>query len=470
MGALLGLLAASCAAAALPRLEVSANRRYLVTEAGAPFFYLGDTAWQLLQRLDRGEIDHYLRVRAAQRFTVVQCVILTELDGLETPNRENVLPLHDLDPTQPNEAYFDLVDFLVERAAAHGLYVALLPTWGSHVEDKEHPLFRNYHLFTPDKAEVYGRWLGERYRSRTNVVWMLGGDRAPTGQEATWSAMAAGLRAANPEALLTYHTRGYSAAAQFWNDAPWLDFNLLQSGHARFSARNWAMIEREYQRSPVRPVFDAEPCYEAHPAAFDPVNPPFTDYDVRKAAYWAVFAGAFGHTYGHNSVWQMYRPNEDKPIVGATSSWRESLAAPGAGQMRHLRALMESRPYLSRIPDQSLVNDVGTDTDHVQVTRDGTVGRKDATTILVYLALYRGLRVDTSVLPAARLRCWWYDPRTGAALPLGEIENSGTFTPGAGWKITPDLGGPDWVLVIDDAAAGYGPPGLSPWSTVQSTE
>ena len=443
-------------------LRVSENRRYLVRGDGTPFFYLGDTAWQLLQRLDRGEMEHYLEIRARQRFTVVQCVILGELDGLETPNREGAVPLHDLDPARPNPAYFELVDHLVDRAAAHGLHVALLPTWGSHVEDREHPLFRNYHVFTPENALAYGRWLGQRYASRRNVIWMLGGDRAPTGQEAIWNALAAGLVETNPTALVTYHTRGYSAAAQFWNDAPWLDFNLVQSGHARFSTRNWQMIEREYQRQPVRPVFDAEPCYEDHPVAFQPSNPTFTDYDVRKAAYWAVFAGAFGHTYGHHSVWQMYRPGRDRPLLAVTEAWWEGLGAPGARQMQHLRALVESRPFLSRAPDQTLVSDVGADTDHVQATRDGTPGAADATYLMVYFPLYRSLVIDVSRLSGETLRGWWFNPRTGESRLAGEIANPGTLDPVATWPLPEGSRGPDWVLVIDDASKDYPAPG-STW-------
>src|SRR3546814_12738624 len=53
---------------------------------------------------------------------------------------------------------------------------------------------------------------------------------------------------------------------------------------------------------------------------------------VRRRAYWSVFAGGFGHTYCHWDVWQF----EDV--------WEEVLHTPGAEDMRHLRALMSSRP------------------------------------------------------------------------------------------------------------------------------
>ena len=91
-------------------LKVSDNRRFLVYDDGKPFFYLGDTAWALFQRLDREEADYYLADRAAKGFTVIQAVILSEFDGLRVPNRYGDLPLHEADPLRPNEAYFRHVD------------------------------------------------------------------------------------------------------------------------------------------------------------------------------------------------------------------------------------------------------------------------------------------------------------------------------------------------------------------------
>ena len=124
------LLVSTAAAQSLPALKVSADRRSLVTADDRPFFWLGDTAWELFHRLDREQADHYLRRRAAQRFTVIQAVVLAELDGLHTPNAYGHLPLLDDDPTRPVEAYFAHVDWVIARANALGMYVGLLPTWG----------------------------------------------------------------------------------------------------------------------------------------------------------------------------------------------------------------------------------------------------------------------------------------------------------------------------------------------------
>ena len=94
-------------------LKVAPNGRYLIHTDGTPFFYLGDTAWEIYQRLKREEADHYLQDRAEKGFTVIQTAVLAEHDGLRNPNPYGHVPLHDMDPTRPNEAYFKHVDYIV---------------------------------------------------------------------------------------------------------------------------------------------------------------------------------------------------------------------------------------------------------------------------------------------------------------------------------------------------------------------
>src|SRR5688572_28808365 len=95
------LLGAARAAEAPKRLKDSENRRFLVREDGSPFFWLGDTAWELFHRLNREEADRYLQDRAQKGFTVIQAVVLAELDGLTEPNPYGHTPLKDNDPTKP---------------------------------------------------------------------------------------------------------------------------------------------------------------------------------------------------------------------------------------------------------------------------------------------------------------------------------------------------------------------------------
>ena len=113
-------------------LRVSDNGRYLQYADGRPFFWLGDTAWELFHRLDRDEADLYIADRAAKGYTVIQAVALAELDGLDTPNAYGYRPLIDRDPSRPDTReggsndYWDHVDYIVDKIGEAGMYVGLL--------------------------------------------------------------------------------------------------------------------------------------------------------------------------------------------------------------------------------------------------------------------------------------------------------------------------------------------------------
>lgn len=438
----------------LPRIRVSENHRFLVTETGEPFFWLGDTAWELFHRLTLPEAEHYLEVRRQQGFNVIQAVILAELDGLHTPNANGHIPLLGDDPTRPNEYYFRHVDAVIRLAAEKGLYIGLLPTWGDKVCGEYWGT--GPAIFNPENARLYGRFLGQRYRNDSNLLWILGGDRPAAGYQAVWAAMAEGIsEGLGFKPFMTYHPRGGVSSSEWLHEADWLDMNMLQSGHCLSDAPNWDMIRADYERTPVKPVLDGEPNYEHHP--IDPYLRPwkpeygrFSDYDVRKQAYRAVFAGACGHTYGSHSIWQMYGPRY-APTTFASPYWDEALYGPGAQQMIHLKNLMLSLPYLTRIPAPDLLPDVTpppapADNDdrlnplraaHPAATRDsgGSYG-------LVYFPLAgQSLRVDLRLL-AGPVSAAWFDPRSGASHPIGQFPQEVT-------AFTSPLGGPDWVLLLN---------------------
>jgi len=428
-------------------LKVSDNRRFLVHDDGSPFFYLGDTAWELFHRLTLDEAERYLTDRASKRFTVIQAVALAEIDGLHVPNMNGDLPLIDDDPTQPNEAYFEHVDRVVELAASLGLYIGMLPTWGDKWNKKWGV---GPEIFTPENARAYGTWLARRYAD-SPVIWIVGGDRPIESENHLLivRGLAEGLREGDGGShLITMHTWGPHSTSEYVHDETWLDFHTCQSGHARNSP-NWNFIEADYARTPTRPCMDAEPGYEDMADKIVNLDGGYLDdWDARKALYWSLFAGAHGHTYGCNPVWQMWRPGR-QPLIWPRRPWYEALQLPGSSQMQHARALLLSRPYLERIPDQSLlVSDAGMGTHHVQATRDS-----EGNYALIYLPAGDPVELDLAKLAGESLAGYWYDPRNGAARSIGVLQKRESST------FTPPQGGPDWVLVLDDAACCYPAPG-----------
>ena len=78
---------------ALPRIVVHPEGHYLCGTDGSPFFWLGDTAWQLIQQTTRDECSYYLHTRARQGFTVIQAVVLAEFGGVKEPTAEGLAPV-----------------------------------------------------------------------------------------------------------------------------------------------------------------------------------------------------------------------------------------------------------------------------------------------------------------------------------------------------------------------------------------
>jgi hypothetical protein len=435
------------------RLKVSDNQRYLVHNDGTPFFWLGDTAWELFHRLTKQEAEQYLKHRAKQGFTVVQAVALAELDGLNVPNAEGNKPLINNDPAQPNEAYFKHMDYVIDKAAENGIAIALLPTWGDKVFASTWG--KGPEIFNVNNASAYGEWIGKRYKNRDNVIWVLGGDRTPrpnSDDVKVWQLMAAGIvkgTGGNDQALLTFHPQpnavNMGGSSNWFHQDTWLDFNMLQNGHCRDEI-NYDKIAFVYNRQPAKPVLDAEPIYEDHPVCFNATDLGTSNaYDVRKYAYLDLFAGAFGHTYGCHDIWQMNGGGRE-PVNGPHMTWNEALDLPGAKQMTLVRKLMEARPLLDRIPDQSLIeeNNNGPAT-RIQATR----GKDYA---FVYTATGQPVTVHAGKISGKEFVAHWYDPRKGEVTKIGTFPNQGKHqfkAPATGY-------GKDWVLILDDTDKKYG--------------
>jgi hypothetical protein len=439
--------------AELGPLRVSENQRYLQTADGKPFFWLGDTAWELFHRLNREEAGRYLKTRTEQGFTVIQAVALAELDGLHTPNPYGEAPLEDDDPARPREAYFRHVDYVIDQAAKEGLYVALLPTWGDKVYKDRWG--KGPEIFNIVNARAFGKYLGNRYRDRKNIVWIIGGDRNPRGEGdvAIWRALAVGIEegvGGSEKALMSFHPQPNGledgGSAKWFHNDTWLDFNMFQTGHCREN-NVWERIQVAYNKKPVKPVIDGETLYEDHPVCFNAKDLGTSSaYDIRKHAYFDVFAGAFGHTYGSHDIWQMYGPDREG-VNGPHFYWFDALEQPGASQMKYLRRLMESRPMLERVPDQGLITHAREAHDRIQATR----GKDYA---FVYSAQGKDFTVNMGRISGKTVRVLWYNPRNGEIKEAGEVENKGhqKFTP-------PATGyGQDWILVLDDSSKRFSKP------------
>ena len=445
------------------RLKVTDNGRYLIHENGTPFFWLGNTAWLMPERLNRDEVEFYLTREREQGYNVEQVQVL------------NAIPTFNCYGAQANDetfdfgrftqagpyGYWDHLDYIVDFAASQGIYIAMDCIWGSQISK-----------MTPDKATLYGTFLGNRYRDRPNIVWMIGGDIMGDKGMESWDALARAIRQADPNHLMTFHPRGRTTSAWWYNDREWLDFNMFQSGHRRYGQRNgdgdytikdnteednWRYVgmswgERSEQidgrevKGGRKPVIDGEPSYEDIPQGLHDFNAPrWQDYDVRRYAYWAVFAGCFGHTYGHNSIMQFMRPGV-LGSFGAEKPWWDALADPGYLQMKYLKQLMTALPFTDGEPDQQVI--AGQNGERY----DRVIALRGRDFLLVYNYSGRPTQIDLTRISGKKKDVWLMNPADGSLRYLGEYDSKPVVDfafDGAYMR------GSDRVLIATDSAKHY---------------
>tara|TARA_R110001592_G_scaffold154495_1_gene383462 strand:+ start:394 stop:1929 length:1536 start_codon:yes stop_codon:yes gene_type:complete len=430
-------------------LRVSENGRYLVHADGTGFFPVADTAWAIAWRLTREEVDRYMAHRKEQKFNTVALVSFPSYDGMkifanaygdfpfEVKNDAwqplNPVTTPGANPEDTDEYdYWDHLEYIVDSAQAHGLYVTLLPAWGGYVAGsyvKGEPSAEI--IFNASSAYTYGNWLGQRFSKKKNIIWMIGGDRSAVYGErdyrdvfrAVAEGVADGVNGVDQQdgnadystTVMSYHPRKWNpnSSAWFHND-PWLDFNSMQDQ----PVDQIVATELDYSLSPAKPTWLFEGGYE-YRARGENI---YKDWQIRFQSYHTVFAGGFGITYGSMNIYHCGGGvlALDEPVTtGNPTEFEVSLDEPGALDMQHLVTLMTSMSndqYLDRIPDQSLIDgdagivDVGegVHSSRLQATR-GAKGDY----AMVYSANGGNIRVNMDKLSAQPMNAFWFNPRNG---------------------------------------------------------
>ena len=419
-------------------LKIRQDGRYIVKEDNSPFFWLGDTAWELIHRLDREEIDAYLEDRAEKGFTVVQTVILAELDGLTTANAYGHKPLNYNDPTKWNEDYFSHVDYVLSKAEEMGLYVGLLPTWGDKFNKRWGV---GPEIFNPENARAYGSKLASRYKNRPNLIWILGGDRNPETENhfEIIRAMAEGILSVDQRHLISYHPKGGTKATDFFTGS-WLDIDMYQSGHSS-KAREYTYVNDSRESGQPRPIVNGEARYENIPDRFWEEGDFgwLDEADVRVSAYWSMMAGAAGYTYGCHDIWQMYESGRE-PQIKARTGWKTAMDLPGSSQMGFMRSLFEKLPWQDMKLRQDLIlSDNEEDENYALCTVDS-----QNKTLLAYLPMGKTIKLDLSAIEAESSFAYWFNPRSGETEFIGTFETSPAqeFTPWSNGR------GSDFLLIV----------------------
>ena len=448
-------------------LKVSDNQRFLMHENGQPFFWQGETGWLLPERLDRAEAEWSLQRCREAGYNVVQIQVIDAMPAINIYGQpSHPLPIaqgdrnpvqskmsHGSSPHARSYGYWEHLDYIVDLARQNGIYIGMVAIWGGLVKDGK---------LSVDEAKRYGTFLGNRYKDCPNIIWFMGGDIQGDIKPEVWNALATSIKAVDKNHLMTYHPRGRYTSAKWWSKAPWIDFHTFQSGHRKYGQRmgnadypipdnteedNWMYVDSTWAYKPIKPVLDAEPSYEDIPMGLHDKNEAhWKACDVRRYAYWSVFAGSCGHTYGHNAIMQMLKPGYPTSYgdAGDVKTWYQALNDPGFNQMKYLKQLILTFPYFERVADQSIVVENGKQYERLAATRGTDY-------LLVYNYTSRDMKLDLTKISGTKKNVWWMNAGTGGLRYLGEYDSKVlTFR-----MHKQGFGIEDGVLIAVDAAKDY---------------
>ena len=430
---------------------LSPDKTHLVnTITGSPVFIMGEQAESLATNVSsNSDIELYLSTRQAMGFNVVS-VRATDVANLVNypDNALGQSPFNGAAFTSMNEAYWEHLDYVIERAAAHGITVLLNPAFvGSGPEScSEADGWCPDILAASDvNLRAYGVSIGNRYKSYPNIVWMLGGDNDLTdfpAMKAKLQDIANGITSVDSVHLMTIENQCPNCSSQDgWPAGSWNMDALYHDTAEMASAAN-----ASYLRSDYLPTFVSHDTPEGQSA-----SP--SDSKERAEAYQGVLGGAsLGSVFGNCVVSYFGYEYQNCSTWTSSAQWRTWLNTTGAMGRMYLGNLMRSREFWKMVPDIS--HTVATSGFGSGDTVTTTSRSSDGQTIIAYIPSGNALTVNMANItsPGKTANCWWYDPRNGSAVEIGTFANTGTqiFTP-------PDSS--DWVLVIDDASASVPAPG-----------
>ncbi|HMG23396.1 MAG TPA: DUF4038 domain-containing protein, partial [Kofleriaceae bacterium] len=390
----------------------------LVDAGGAPVWLHGEAAWSLLVQLDDAELDRYLADRRARGVNALVVNLIEHKYAARAPrNRAGDPPFTTPgDFATPNEAYFAHVDRALARAAAAGMVVLLAPAYLGY-DGGEEGWYVEIRRNGPAALAAYGRYVGARYRSAPNVVWLEGGDAPPMKAGDEIEALVAGIREADPVHLHAAHSTRYRSALDDY-DRPWLDLNTTYSdceGHGR-------TLRRDALRRRTIPTLFIEGTYEGEKASLA---------CTISQAYRTLLSGASGHMFGNRPIW-LFDPG-----------WPAALDSPGSRAMQQLAALIAARDLRGVTPDF----------DGAVISGDGiAAARSRSGAALAFIESGpRSVRVAAGA-PGTR-HAVWFVPATGAVIDAGRHDASRPL------ELTSPPGGP-WLLIVEDTAAAT--PGSAP--------
>ena len=415
-------------------LEVGSSGRYLVDQQGNPFLIIGDAPQALMINASVSEARTLLANRASHGFNSVWIMLICNAYSggrSDASTYDGLVPFTiPGDLAFPNQAYFDRCDQIIQAAADLGLNVILDPADAGGFM----AMLRANGIA---KCREYGRYLGNRYKGLDNIIWMSGSD-FQSWRDATDNnlvkAIADGIKENDPGHLHTLQLDYFVSSSL--DSSLWTGLVTLNAAYTYYPP--YAEVLKGYNRAPAVPVFLIESDYEGESGA---------DAErLRRQEYWALLSGACGYVFGNAYVWPL------------ANGWEQNLDTTGVREFGYCRALFDSRPWTSLVPDQThnvLTSGYGTfwsgGTPSSGISQNDyatAAATPDGKLALVYVPTSRTITVDLTTFSGA-VTARWYDPTTGtyqsiAGSPFPNSASQLFSTPGFHAD-----GAGDWILILE---------------------
>lgn len=432
----------------------STGRHLYNSITGQPVFLVGDDGFDLGVMLTPAEVTVYLEARQNLGFNAVWATIAD--NGFQTAapkNAEGYAPFNGADFTNENANYFANIDSMITQAGDHGITVFLMPFFvGNGGEAGYQTSLQNASSST---LTAFGTFLGNRYKARNNIVWVLGGDSIPSHAKvySQLNILGSAIAAADPNHLITLEgceqcvTNGYNSVAAFQAAGlavpSWLSLNWAYPQYTTtVAAANIA-----YEQSPYRPPICGENFYELENS--------MTERGLRFEMYSEVLSGCYlGRIFGNGAIWSFDSRNGSTCCRNGIPTWETQLSSIGSVSQEWQAKLFRSREHWLLVPDiKHTVVTAGYGSGVSQTTAART---SDGQTIIAYVpnGSATTITVDMAQIESrtGSVRGWWFNPITTGTTNLGTFANTGSR------KFTPPNSN-DWVLVLDDASAALAAPG-----------
>lgn len=384
-------------------LKVSQNGHYLVCNDGKPFYFCGDTQWILFWYYTYEDAVKIIDDRVEKGFTTL---LISTISWSNKDNQYGHKPITDKKTLAVDVKYYEHAERVMDYATEKGLAIYLVPLWfNQHGSADEEAYYR------------YGKWLGERWKNRNNLIWVIGGDTPYRSDDhKKYINLALGIKDGGAKQIMSWHPHGGSipstgrSSSEALHTESWLSFNSIQA-HSDSGTEMMNAISQDYEKKPTKPVIlieqwyywmKGQPMFNIHQGS----------YEIRKQHYFARLGGSFGEGYGAYPFWL------------GDKGWEAALNdQPAATQIgTYMGNLLKPLEWYNLVPDFSkeiLISHTGSVANPMAIARTN-----DKKLAIIYFPVNGQATINLSWF-ANNVSARWYDPTNGKSTAGKIYKNSG---------------------------------------------